>query len=963
MYGFKLLDQHRVEEINSDAFVYEHEKSGARLLHLKNDDDNKVFSVAFRTPPEDSTGVPHIIEHCVLSGSRKYKTKEPFMDMVKGSLKTFINAMTFSDKTIYPVASRNEKDFMNLMDVYLDAVFFPMIHEDKTIFMQEGWHYSIEEKDQPLKYNGVVYNEMRGAYSQPTTLLRENIGRSLYPDTTYQYSSGGNPDHITDLTYEGFKQFHKDYYHPSNAYIYVYGNGDIETYLKHMDEEYLSHFDKVKVETEISKQEGFEKINYVDGSYHVAKDESTDKKTFLSMNFVIGDAVTPRNHIVGDILKDILVSAAAAPVKKALLDAGIGEDIMVSFDGGIQLNISIIAKNAEISQKAIFEKTIMDTLKQLVQEGIDKNLIESSINIVEYDMREATGFATKGIIYHIYSMNAWLYDGHPTTLIAYDDEIKKMRELSKTDFFEQFIQAHLIDNTHASVVTLKPVQGLNDEKAHEDEKVLAEYKASLTEDELTHLITENMTLKNKQLSPDSKEALDTIPKLSIEDVDKKAEVIPTEVIEKDAYKIVKHDMFSNDIAYIEFLFDTTMIPQEDISYIPLLAELIGKVDTTSYRYGDLNNEIYKLTGGINLSLRTYTDTNSKAFYPKFVVAGKAVTPKIDALMRLKGILLTETVFEDEKRIKELLLQSKSRMEMAINQRGDSYAASRLASYFLPSSHYGEKVKGFDYYWFLTDTIQSFDASPDKVMKKLSELYSQIFNIKNLYISFTGDDKSYQTFEKCYGQVVDLVNHDHYEKKNYNFNLEVKNEGIAASSNVQYCAKGYNFKTLGYKYSGKMQVLRAILSADFLHDRIRAKGGAYGCGISFSDNGNIIATSYRDPNLEQTLQVFDDMSKYVETLDLDHDDITRFVIGAISRLDGAMTPKGKGTFGTANLISGITDEMIQKEREDILNVTLEELKSLSQLINDAMSQDHYVVYGNDVTIKESNVFKTIKSLNQ
>lgn len=963
MYGFKLLDTHNIDEINSNAFVYEHEKSGARLLHLKNDDDNKVFSVAFRTPPKDSTGVPHIIEHCVLSGSRKYKTKEPFMDMVKGSLKTFINAMTFSDKTIYPVASRNEKDFRNLMDVYLDAVFFPMIHEDKTIFMQEGWHYNLENEDASLKYNGVVYNEMRGAYSQPTTLLREYIGASLYPDSTYQYSSGGNPDHITQLTFEDFKQFHKDHYHPSNAYIYVYGNGDIEAYMKHMDEEYLSHFNKTDVNTSIEKQQPLATRAYVDGAYHVAKDEPTENKTYLSMSFVIGDATDPQNHVVGDILKDALVSAAAGPIKKALLDAGIGEDIMVSFDGGIQLNLSFIAKNANLDQKEAFEQIILETLRDLVKNGIDKNLIESSINIVEYDMREATGFATKGIIYHIYSMNAWLYDGHPTSLIAYNDVIDSMRQLAQTNFFETFIQEKLIDNHHSSVVSLKPIQGLNDEKADADKEKLASYKASLSKNELAILLEENKVLKNKQLSPDSKEALDTIPKLSIGDVDKDAECIPIEVIEEERYKIIKHEIFSNDIAYVEFLFDTTMVSKEDIPYIPLLSELIGKVDTTTYSYGDLNNEIYKLTGGINITSRTYTNTNNQEFYPKLILGGKAITSKINELTRLMNVLIQESIFEDEKRIKELLLQSKSRMEMAINRRGDSYAASRLTSYFLPSSHYGEKVKGFDYYWFLMDLMVTFEASPQKVMEKLKSLYDQIFNINGLIISFTGDSHSYEVFEKYYTEVLANLNATTFESQSYNFELEVKNEGIAASSNVQYCAKGFNFKALGYEYSGKMQVLRSILSSDYLHDRIRAKGGAYGCGINFSDNGNVIATSYRDPNLEQTLNVFDEMADYIDGLSLDDEDITRFVIGAISRLDAVLTAKGKGTFATANYISGITQEMIQNEREEILNVTLNDLKSLGTLVREVMSKEYHVVYGNDVKIREAGVFKEIHALNK
>lgn len=962
-FGFKLVDQHTIKDINSEAFVYEHEKSGARLLHLKNDDDNKVFSVAFRTPPTDSTGVPHIIEHCVLSGSRKYKTKEPFMDMVKGSLKTFINAMTFSDKTIYPVASRNEKDFMNLMDVYLDSVFFPMIHEEKEIFMQEGWHHSIENLEDPLKYNGVVYNEMRGAYSQPTTVLRENIGRSLYPDTTYQHSSGGNPEHITDLTFEDFKQFHTDHYHPSNAYIYVYGNGDIDKYMAHMDEDYLSHFDKTNVKTSIEKQTAFDKVNYVDSTYGVASDENTDKKTFLSMNFVVGDGTDKKTHMVGEVIKDVLVNSAAGPVKKALLDAGIGQDIMCSFDGGLQLTLSIIAKNADIDQKAAFEEIVLNTLNDLVTKGIDKDLIESAINTTEYDMREATGFATKGIIYHILSMNTWLYEGHPTELISYDEAVKELRDQVSGDYFETFVKEKLINNTHASIVSLQPEQGLGEKRAKADEEKLQAYKTTLTKETLEEMIAENTSLKKKQLSPDSKEALDTIPKLAVSDVDKAAEVMPRQIIDKGTYEIIKHDIFSNDIGYVEFLFDTTMILQEDIQYIPLLADLIGKLDTENMDYGSLNNEIYKLTGGIHLSSRTYTDTNSKAFFPKLIVSGKAVSSKLSDLFRLMNDLLTETKFEDQKRLKEILLQNKSRMEMSINNRGDNYASSRLASYFLPSSHYGELLKGFEYYWFLDGVIKACEEDASKVYDKLKSIYKKIFNINNLKISFTGDQTGYDCFEASYEKAIENINRDEFETVIYDFDLEIKNEGIASSSNVQYVARGFNYKALGYKYTGQMQVLKSILSSEYLHDRIRAKGGAYGCGISFSDNGNVLATSYRDPNLDATLQVFEDMADYIDELSLDQEALTKFVIGAVSRLDGAMTSRGKGTLSSANYISGITQEMIQEERDQILNVKVEDLKDLSKLVRDMMDKGYYCVYGNDVKIKESKeLFKSIKMLN-
>lgn len=957
-YGFTLVDLHEVPEIKSQAYVMEH-TSGAKLLYLKNDDDNKVFSVAFRTPPNDSTGVPHIIEHCVLSGSRKYKTKEPFMDMVKGSLKTFINAMTFSDKTIYPVASKNEKDFKNLMDVYLDSVFFPMIAEDPTIFMQEGWHYSIEHEDAPINYNGVVYNEMRGAYSQPTSQLREVIGRSLFPDTTYQYSSGGNPDHITDLTYENFLKFHEDYYHPSNAYIYIYGDMSIETYLEHMDQEYLSSFKAKTIDSTINKQDGFSQVKYLKDYYGISKDDSEDHKAYFSMNYVIGDGQDPKVHMMGEVLKEVLVNSAAGPIKKALMDAGIGEDIMCSFGGGRQLYLSIIAKNANGDQAQAFENIINETLMSLIKDGIDKDLIESSINIAEYDMREATGFATKGIIYHILSMNAWLYDGHPTDMIRYDDVIKEMRDYVKTDFFEKLIEEKMINNTHVSLVSLLGKKGLNEEKSEKVTRDLEAYKKSLSKEDLEALIEANQTLKEKQLSKDSEEALATIPKLEVSDVNKSVEALPIEVIEEDV-KILKHSIFSNDITYVDFIFDSRNIQKEDLSYLGLLSDILLQMDTKSYTYGDLNNLVYKETGGISFANRIYSNHVSDEYFPKMVVSSKALSNKLEDLMTLTHTILTETIFTDEKRLKELLMQIKSRLEMSINSRGDNYASQRLASYYRAPSYHNEMTKGFEYYWQVCAWLENFDTVKDTIIKKLENVYETVFNRHNLIISFTGDDKSYDAFSKVYKKAIHSIEAIAFKPAVYDFVLEKKNEGITSSSNVQYVAMGYNFKALDYKYHGSMQVMKSILASDYLHDHIRAKGGAYGTNISFTSAGNVIATSYRDPNLEETIQVFKEIHTFIDAMD--DMDLTKFVIGAISRLDGALTAKGKGVLSTANYISGLTLDMLQKERDELLNVTLEDLKSLSKLVEEVMAKAYYCVYGNESKINDSDLFDHIRKLN-
>ena len=961
-HGFKLVDVHDVEEIKSKAHIFYHEKSGAKLLYLKNDDPDKVFSVAFRTPPEDSTGVPHIIEHCVLSGSRKYKTKEPFMDMVKGSLKTFINAMTFSDKTIYPVSSKNDQDFMNLMDVYLDSVFFPMIYEDETIFMQEGWHHSILDPSEKVTYNGVVYNEMRGAYSQPTTVLREYIGASLFPDTTYKYSSGGNPDQISNLSFEDFKNFHKKFYQPSNAYLFIYGDGDIDTYLKRIHDEYLIHFDLESVDSKIPLQAPFESANHLEATYAIGEQEEEDQKTYLSMNFVIGDGSLPEVHLLGEIFKEILVHAEGAPIKEALLNAGIGQDIMCSVGGGRQLYLSIIAKNAQKDQKEAFSQIILENLQKMAEEKIDRDLLASAINIAEYDLREGTGFPTKGIIYHILSMNSWLYDGHPTSMLSYDKDLTALKAQMSGDYFENFIKQALIENPHSSLVVLSPEKGLNERKNKKIEEKLSDFKNTLSDGEIETLIEKNKLLKKKQLAPDSQAARDTIPKLKIDDVEPNAEKIPTEVVKDQDITLLKHDIFTNDIMYLEYLFDTRMVAKENIPYIHLFAELMGKLSTETMAYGPLNSAIYKETGGIDFTTRNYQYLDGSGYEPKLVVSGKAILDQVPQLMTLTNQLLTESRFDEKKRIKELLLQHQSRLQMSIENRGDQYASMKVSSYLSDKGSYNEISKGFSYYWFISDLLKNFDANYEDMIETLKTLYGQIFNKKNLIISVTGDQSVQDAYSKHGLVVTEGLRNESPQIQKYNFDVEVKNEAIVSASSVQYVAKGFDFKPFDQTYKGSMQVLKSILNADYLHDRIRAQNGAYGCGISFSETGQVIATSYRDPKLKETLDIFKDASDYIKNLDMDQETLSQHIIGAISRIDSAMTPRGQGVLGTSEYIVKRSYEAKQRERTEILSTTIEDIKGFCDLLYKGMNEKCHCVYGNEGTVKEnSDLFANIKSL--
>lgn len=952
-YGFKLLEEHKIDEIESIGRVFYHEKSGARLLHIENGDNNKVFSIGFRTPPSDSTGVPHIIEHCVLSGSRKYTTKEPFMDMVKGSLQTFINAMTYSDKTLYPVASRNEKDLFNLMDVYLDAVFYPKIYDIPEIFMQEGWHYELFDKEDDIQIKGVVYNEMQGAYSSPERILVDSIDKSLYPDTPYQYSSGGNPDVIPQLTYEDFLDFHRKYYHPSNSYIYLYGNGNIEEQLDFIDKNYLSNFNRIKVDSNIKIQKPFTQKNELEAYYHISQEESDKSRTYLSLNFVLGQNIDLETYLMNSILGPLLIDSPAAPLKKALLDAGIGEDIFSISTGGLQPSFGIVAKNTSIDKKEEFEKIIFDTLNNLIEQGIDKKLIQACVNMVEYDLREASRFPTKGIIYNIQSLDSWLYDGSPVSHLQYEKTLNQLRKNIDTGYFENFIKEHIVNNTHSSSVTISPKKGLADKKAGTLKEALKKYKDSLTEEEINALIHENNRLKEIQLSDDSPEAKASIPKLSLSDVDTKSEIIPQDIMEIDDITFLYHNIFTSKIGYLDIYFDISMIDEELIPYINILAGIIGKIDTETKSYSELSNEIYSHTGGIDLGASVYMKYNrDDVFHPKFIVSGKAIGNNIIKLVELISELILESKIKDEKRIKELLQQMKSRIEMSIFNKGHSITSRRVSSYFSPSRKYLEKLNGLDFYWFLSHLLDEFDSNSQEILSNLNKVYNMIFNKNNLIISFTGDEDDFSLVKNNLNVLTGNINNEKLDPVKYNFSQKRSNEGILSSANVQYVSKGYNFKRLGYDFNGSMRVLTTILNGDYLHNRIRAQGGAYGAGILVDRTGHLTTFSYRDPNLDKTLLVYNNMGDYIENLELSKEELTTYIIGTISRLDPATTPHMKGQIATNRYISNTSQEDVQKIRDQVLNTKLEDIKAFAPVLKDTMEENYLCVLGNENKIKEN-----------
>ncbi|KGM95007.1 peptidase M16 [Clostridium novyi A str. 4552] len=953
-HGFKFIEEKEVKDINSKVRIFYHEKSGAKLLNLENDDDNKVFAIGFRTPPSDSTGVPHIMEHSVLCGSRKFPIKDPFVELAKGSLNTFLNAMTFPDKTIYPVASRNEKDFFNLMDVYLDAVFYPNIYKYPEIFMQEGWHYELDNKEDEITYKGVVYNEMKGAFSSPEDILFRKIQETLFPDTTYGVESGGDPEVIPELTQEQFLDFHKKFYHPSNSYIYLYGNGDLDKELKFINDEYLNNFKKIDVDSKIEVQSAFGGIKEFTYDYPVAEGDEGNDKSFFSLNFVLEDS-TPETSLAFEILEYLLLETPAAPLKKALIQSGIGKDVYGYFDSGIlQPVFSIVVKNAHESKKEEFRNIVFNTLKNLVLNGIDKNLIEACINIKEFKLREMdTRTYPKGLIYYTKAMDSWLYDKKPYIYLEYEEALKEVKKALTSKYFENLIEKHLINTEHASLLTLNPKAGLSESKDEELRKKLSEYKASLSDKQLDDLVSETKALKERQMSGEKKEDLEKIPLLSLEDIDRKAEEFSLEEKNIEENKVLFQPMFTNKIAYIKLIFDTKTIKEELIPYLSLLAGILGKIDTEKHTYGDLSNEVNIYTGGISYSPVTFVQNNTKdEFKPKFVVKSKAIIDKVPKLFEIVEEILLNTKLDDKDRLKEIIREMKSRLDMAMFDSGHIVAANRLLSYFSNISQYEEKISGLEFYKFVEDIEENFDSKYKEIIEKLKEVQKTVFNRNNIILNVAVEEENYEKVEKDLKNFVLKLNNEKLPAYEYKFESNKKNEGLLTQGNVQYVMKGYNYKDLGYSYKGSMQVLKVIESLDYLWNNVRVIGGAYGAFASFGRSGNMFFGSYRDPNIKETLSVYDKAYEYLRNFDGDNREMTKYIIGTISSLDTPLTPSLKSERTISYYLCNITKEDIQKERDEVLNCTKEDIREFAAMIKDCMDKNYICVLGNSIKIKEN-----------
>lgn len=963
---YEILDEHRVEDVQSDGFILGHKKSGARIAILSNNDDNKVFYIGFRTPPEDETGVPHIIEHTTLCGSKKFPVKDPFIELAKGSLNTFLNAMTYPDKTVYPVASCNDQDFKNLMDVYLDAVFNPNITKYEEIFKQEGWHYELTGKDDELKINGVVYNEMKGAYSSPDEVLSSQIYRSLFPDNTYSKDSGGNPEYIPKLTYEAYLDFYHKYYHPSNSYIYLYGDMDVVERLEWLDKEYLSLYDYKKVNSEINKQPAFDEIKNVEAQYSITMDDSQENKTYLSYNRVVGDSLDEMLYQAFDVLDYALVSSPGAPVKQALIDAGIGDDVYGSYDAGIlQPVFSFVAKNANASQADEFESIIENTLKEVVKTGINKEALLAGINSSEFKFREADfGQFPKGLLFGLNCLDSWLFDDmKPFIHLECLDTFAKLRRAVDTDYFEKLIQEYLLDNTHGSSVTVKPKRGLGNEREEALAKELSDYKASLSDEEIDKLIEETEHLKKYQEEPSSDEDLRKLPMLTRADM--KKEAMPFSNIEDTLsdVKVVRHDIESNGIDYISFLFDAGDFAQSELGYLGFFTNALGLVSTENYSYTDLANATNIYTGGISTGTASHPDIKDRNnFVFKFEVKLKVLEKNLDKALELMEQMLLSSDFTDTKRLGEIVAQIKARLQANLSSSGHLVAAMRSMSSFSRYALYQDELKGIAFYRSICRIEKELFESPESVSDKLAAIAKKLFARNRMLISFTGNSEAYGNAKLSLEKVIAGFNKMSAIGNQAEVHFNTAKEAFIDASQIQYVAKTGDFICEGYEYTGALRLLRIILSYDYLWINVRVKGGAYGCMNTFLRSGESYFVSYRDPNLSDTLDVYDRIPEYIKSFSPDERDMTKYIIGTFSALDTPMNPEAKGSRSLSAYLEGITYEQIQKERNEILNAQPEDIRRLADLVEAVLKKDSICVIGNENMIKESaGLFENVEKL--
>ena len=958
-HGFTLLEKRFVKEVNAECLAFRHMKSGARLLKITADDANKTFGIGFKTVPTSDCGTAHIMEHMVLNGSKHFPVKSPFDVLSQGSLRTYLNALTGSDITLYPVASMNERDYFNLMHVYLDAVFYPLVYSDPRIFKQEGWHYELADSSGPLTYKGVVYNEMKGAYSSPVRELDYQIKKRLFPDNSYGYTAGGYPTAIPRLTYEAALDFHRRHYSPDNSYIVLYGNADLDRELSFIDSDYLSNFERSGVGVTIPLQKPFDAMKEDVAFYPVAEGGNTDHQTYLSLSFVAGLNTDQALVMAFNVLKDVLVNQQSAPVRLALQEAGIGREVSADLDDHQQNVFTIRVQNANPEERTRFREVVMGTLKKVAEEGLSKQAVEGTINRLEFGLREGND-AQKGLTYMFQVMPGWFFSDDPFCGLEYEKPLTKVKTALEGNYLESIIRTYVLDNPHALLLALQPKPGLEKETQAALEAELAAHKATLSAEASAALVRETQDLIAYQKREDSPDALATIPVLDLKDISPDTPWYAVSEGTISGIPVLHHEEFANNVVYMKLYFDARVLPTELIPYASLLSEVLGSLNTQNYSYSDLDNALNIHTGGFGASVDSYLERRSDThFEPKVVVSSKALNTKLEKLFGLVGEIINHTRYGDHDRLKVVLTQHQSRLDARIRREGLAYALSRLESYYTTYGKFEELTGGVEYYWFVTDLLRQFDRKADEISTNLARTASLLFTKGNVVAAVTCSAADHPAFSAGFERFALGLKDGKAGRVNWTFDFEKKNEGLLTASKVQYVVKGYDFTKLGYKWNGKMRVLNQVLSRDWLQNRIRVIGGAYGGFAAITPYGRVSFASYRDPNLRETLENYDATTGYLRTFDANKEAMTRFIIGTVARLDQPLTPSAKGDRAVLYHFEKTTHEDLQAERAAVLATTAGDIRSMEKLVGDILGQNAYCVYGNEEKIESAkDLFKSL-----
>ncbi len=954
IHGFKLQKEKEIPEVRAIARIYRHAKIRTEVLSIETKDENKVFGITFRTPPQDSTGLPHIMEHSVLCGSRKYPVKEPFVELLKGSLNTFLNAFTYPDKTCYPVASQNLKDFHNLMDVYLDAVFFPRL--TPYVFQQEGWHYELKDPDAPLLIKGVVYNEMKGAYSSPDNILSELSVQSLFPDTPYGFDSGGDPKKIPELTFERFIEFHKHYYHPSNARIYFYGDDPFEERLRRLDS-ILQEFEPLEINSEIKTQAPFNHPKLITKTFMAGESEENSNKGMVTVNWVLADTADVKTNLALQILGYILLGMSASPLKKALIDSGLGEDIAgTGLENELKQTVfSVGLKGVRQEDMEKVEPLITKTLKALVRDGIDREIVDAALNTVEFRLRENnTGQMPKGLIIMLRALTAWLYEADPVAPIAFEQPLSSIKQEAGPGFFEGMIKDFFLANTHRTTLYLRPDPEQRQREETEERERLFRIKASMTPEEIDRIISNTLELERIQKTPDPPEALQTIPLLELSDLERQEKPIPCEEIKQAGATLLFHDIFSNGILYLDVGLDIHSLPAEYLPYVPLFGRALVSMGTKKQDFVSLSKHINRKTGGIIPQLFISSMYNSPGSKAMLFIRGKAIGTKAEDLFHIITDIMLNTRFDNHKRFKQILMEEKARREQYLIPEGHQLVNIRLSSHFNESGFVSEQTRGISYLFFLRELVSRIDRDWDSILFIFKDILKRIVTRERIIVNITSDKKDFTHNRNHIKNLVSSIPSKHTENEQWPEKIDLAEvEGLTIPAQINFVGKGHNIFKSGYSFHGSAFVITKYIRNTWLWNQVRVQEGAYGAFCNLGRiSGILTMVSYRDPNTEKTLNTFDNTGEFLRNINMDEKELTKAIIGTMGDIDPYRLPDSKGFVSMTRFLTGDTDDIRQKTRDEIMTTTISHFRNFAGVFDEMKRSGIVKILGPENAVKKA-----------